>query len=248
MRLKHYFIPAAMLLAAGCASFTSGDVLISRGDLRRMLDEREVKPASEISVVWKNFPYKDPTDTIGEGAINPPEPKPEPAPVSDLVWLKDRAKDIFSEAGLYDAQKGSGVIKITLISYGRWTYGEIFRSFLVDTGWVFIIPASLLVNHQLAVEYDGPSGKAKVEELGRNKTTFHAVLFPLYPFFRPGAKEHSLLKNMLWRAATDVYAKAKFAVPAAPAAASGTAPQPSPNPSAGPPASKPAPPEETPDD
>jgi len=248
MRLKHLLIPAALLMASGCASFTSGDVLISRGDLRRMLDEREVKPASEISVVWKNFPYKNPTDTIGEGAINPPKPQPDPVPVSDLVWLKDRAKDIFSQAGLYDAQKGSGVIKITLTSYGRWTYGELFRSFLVDTGWIFIIPSSLLVNHQLTVEYDGPSGRAGVEELGRNKTTFHAVLFPLYPLFRPGAKEHSLLKNMLWRSATDVYAKAKHAATAGPAAVPGAAPQPAQSRPAGVPRPEPAANEETPDD
>ena len=215
MKLKHFLILAALLPASGCASFNSGDVLIPRGYLRQMLSDREVKPASDIIVVWKNFPYKNPTDTIGEGVINPPKPQPVQVPINDLVWLKEHARDIFSEAGLYDAEKGSGTIKITLTSYGRWTYGEIFRSFLVDTGYIFIIPASLLVNHQLVVEYAGPGGRAKVEEIGRTKTTFHAVLFPLYPLFRPGAKEHSLLKNMLWRSATDVYAKAKRAnVPA----------------------------------
>ena len=247
MRLNHFLVPAALLLSAGCASFTSGDVLTSRSDLRRMLDEREVKPASEILIVWKNFPYKNPTDTIGEGAINPPKPQPYPVPVSDLVWLKDHAKDVFSEAGLYDAQKGSGVIKITLTSYGRWTYREIFRSFLVDTGWIFIIPSSLLVNHQLTVEYDGPSGKAKVEEIGRNKTTFHAALFPLYPLFRPGAKEHSLLKNMLWRSATDLYTKARRAAPAAPAAAP-AAPRPEQSRPIEAPRPEPAAAEENPDD
>lgn len=216
MKLKNFILPAALLLASGCASFNSGDVLIPRGYLHRMLAEREVKPASEIRVVWKNFHYKNPTDTIGEGAIDPPKIQPIPVPLSDLVWLKERARDTFSEAGLYDAAAGSGTIKITLISYGRWTYGEIFSSFLVDTGYIFIIPASLLVNHQLIVEYDGPSGRAGVEEIGRNKSTFHAVLFPLYPLFRPGAKEHSLLKNMLWRSATDIYAKVKRNAPAAP--------------------------------
>ena len=218
MTLKNFLIPAALLLASGCASFTSGDVVIPRGYLRQMLADRGVKPASDIRVVWKNFPYKNPTDTIGEGAINPPKPQPIPVPIEDMAWLKEHARDTFSEAGLYDAQTGSGTITVTLTSYGRWTYGEIFRSFLVDTGYIFILPASLLVNHQLVVEYDGPDGRAKVEEIGRAKTTFHAVLFPLYPLFRPGAKEHSLLKNMLWKSATDVYAKAKRAnAPPAPA-------------------------------
>ncbi|MEI7481296.1 MAG: hypothetical protein WCK75_02990 [Elusimicrobiota bacterium] len=209
MKLRNFLILAALLLTSGCASFNSGDVLIPRGYLRQMLADRGVKPASDIMVVWKNFPYKNPTDMIGEGAIDPPKPQPIPVPISDLVWLKDHARSIFSEAGLYDAETGSGTIKITLISYGRWTYGEIFRSFLVDTGYIFIIPASLLVNHQLVAEYDGLAGRAKAEEIGRTKTTFHAILFPLYPLFRPGATEHSLLKSMLWRSATDIYSKAK---------------------------------------
>lgn len=245
MKLKNFLVLAALLPASGCASFNSGDVLIPRGELRRMLTDRGVRPASEIRVVWKNFPYKNPTDTIGEGAIDPPKPQPRPVPISDLVWLKDHARDVFSEAGLYDAENGSGTIKIALTSYGRWTYGEIFRSFLVDTGYIFIIPASLVVNHQLAVEYDGPYGRAGVEEIGRTKTTFHALIFPLYPLFSPGAKEHSLLKNMLWRSAADVYAKIKRAL--APAARPEAAPQPAQVRPAGVPAARPAP-EETPDD
>jgi hypothetical protein len=231
MKLTCFLIPAAFLLAAGCASTNSGDVRIPGGYLRRMLSDREVKPVSEIKVVWKNFPYKNATDTIGEGSLNPVKPQPLPAPINDMVWLKERAMDIFSDAGLYDAQKGSGTITITLTSYGRWTYGEIFRSFLVDTGYILLIPASLLVNHQLVVEYDGASGHGKVEELGRNKTTFHAILFPLYPFFRPGAKEHSLLKKMLRRSSADLYAKTKPAnAPAAPSVTPEAAPKPAPQP------------------
>ncbi len=211
MKFKYFIISAAFLLASGCASFNSGDVLIPRGYLRQMLSDRKVKPASDIRVVWKNFPYKNPTDTIGEGVIDPPKPQPIPVPISDLVWLKEHARDIFTEAGLYDTENGSGTIRITLTSYGRWTYGEIFRSFLVDTAYVFILPATLQVNHQLTVEYNGPDSRAGIEEIGRTRTTFHAILFPLYPLFRPGAKEHSLLKHMLWRSATDIYAKAKHA-------------------------------------
>ncbi|MFA6435039.1 MAG: hypothetical protein WCW52_10120 [Elusimicrobiales bacterium] len=247
MKFKALLLPAALLLSSGCVSFNSGDVRVSRSDRRRMLDERGVKPAAEIKVVWENFPYKNPTDTIGEGSLNPPKPRPVPVQINDLVWLKDHAEDIFSEAGLYDVRTGSGAITITLLSYGRWTYGEIFRSFLVDTGYIFIIPATLQVNHQLAVEYDGPSGRAGAEEIGRTRTTFHAVLFPLYPLFRPGAQEHSLLKKMLRRAAVDVYTKAKRAAAAAappsslqPAQTPATAP-------AGAPKTQP-PVEETPDD
>ena len=257
MKLNFFLIPAALLFTSGCASFNSGDVLIPRVNLNRMLSERGVKPASDINVVWKYFPYKNPTDIIGEGAINPPKPQPKPVPLDDLVWLKEHARDIFSEAGLYDAQTGSGTITITLISYGRWTYREIFRSFLVDTGYIFIIPATLQVNHQLVVDYNGSSGRAAVEEIGQNSTTFHAILFPLYPLFRPGAKEHSLLKNMLWKSATDVYIKTKRAnAAAAPATSLQASPQPAPQPTEAPPsetlknppAEAPKAPEETPDD
>ncbi len=204
-----FIIPMAVLLAAGCASFNSGDVLVSRSDLRRMINDREIKPAAEIRLVWKNFPYKNSIDTIGEGAVMPVKPRPVSVPIGDTAWLKKRVTDIFTEAGLYDAEKGSGTLTITLTSYGRWTYGEIFRSFLVDTGYIFLIPASLRVNHQLVVEYNGSDGRASVEEVGQTKTTFHALLFPLYPLFSPGFKEHALLKNMLWKSTVDVYSKVK---------------------------------------
>jgi len=200
---------AAVLMLSGCASFNSGDVLAPRTELRRMLADRDIRPFAQIRVAWKNFPYKNPTDTIGEGVIDPPKPRPVPVSIKDAAWLTKRAKAIFSEAGLYDAERGSGTLRISLISYGRWTYGEIFRSFLVDTGYIFLIPASLRVNYQLVAEYAGPGGKTAVEEIGRNKTTFHALILPLYPLFSPGAKERALLKNMLWKAATDVYAGIK---------------------------------------
>ena len=70
MKYNNFLVPAALLLASGCASFNSGDILASRTDLRRMLSDRDVKPFSELRVVWKNFPYKNPTDAIGEGSIN----------------------------------------------------------------------------------------------------------------------------------------------------------------------------------
>ena len=207
MKPGNILIPAALFLAAGCASFNSGDVLVSRSRLRSMLDARDISPAAGIRLSWKYFPYK--TDDIGEGTAIPVKPRPLPVPIDDNAWLKEHVEDIFAEAGLYDAQKGSGTLNISLTSYGRWTYGGILRSFLVDTGYVFILPASLRVNHHLVVEYNGADDRAGVEEVGQNKTTFHALLFPLYPLFPPGRKEHSLLKNMLWKSAVDVYSKVK---------------------------------------
>ena len=209
MKPRNVLIPAALLLAAGCASFNSGDVVVSRNHLRSMLEARDIRPAAEIRLSWKNFPYKSGIETIGEGTAIPVKPRPVPVPIGDTAWLKKRVEAIFAETGLYDAQKGSGTLSISLTSYGSWTYKEIFRSFLVDTGYIFIIPATLRVNHQLVVEYNGADGRAGVEEVGQNKTTFHALLFPLYPLFTPGRKEHSLLKNMLWKSTVDLYLKVK---------------------------------------
>jgi len=209
MKPRNVLIPAAFFLTAGCASFNSGDMAVSRSHLRSMTDARDIRPAAEIRLSWKNFPYKSGIETIGEGTAIPVKPRPVPVPVGDTAWLKERVEDIFGETGLYDAQKGSGTLSVTLTSYGRWTYGELFRSFLVDTGYIFIIPATLRVNHQLVVEYNGADGRAGVEEVGQNKTTFHALLFPLYPLFTPGRMEHSLLKNMLWKSTVDVYLKVK---------------------------------------
>jgi hypothetical protein len=170
-----------------------------------MLDERGLKPAAEVRVTWKNFPYKNAIDTIGEGRAQPVAPVPLPARAGDAAWLKHRVEDVFSEAGLYDVRAGSGTITVELLSYGRWTYREIFKSFLVDTGWIFLIPATLRVNYQLIAHYDGPSGTASAEATGQNNTTFHALLLPLYPLCPFGAKEHSMLKKMLWKSASDIY-------------------------------------------
>jgi hypothetical protein len=271
-KIKSFLLPAALSLAAGCASFNSGDTFVHRNDLRSMQEERAVKPFSELRVVWKNFPYTNPTDSIGMGMINPPKPQAVPVPAGDSAWLKRHARKVFSETGLYDPDKGSGVLILTLTSFGRWTYGEIFKSFLVDTGYIFIVPASLRVNHHLAADYQLPGetspdsnsdqpdqesfgpdsrpkgrGWSRVEEIGRNKTTFHALIFPLYPLFSPGAREHALLKKMLWKTAVDVYARRKREMTnlAAPEARPAATPAPAADTPA---AATPAPPEEGTDD
>jgi hypothetical protein len=208
MKYKLTLITAALLLAAGCVSFNSSDTRIPREDLHRMTSGREIKPAAEIRITWENFPYKNAIDTIGEGRVQPAPLQAVPVSSDDMDWLRSHAGEIFGKAGLYDTRNGTGTITLSLTSYGRWTYGEILRSFLVDTGWIFILPATLRVNHRLAAEYDGTSGRVAAEESGQSRTTFHALLFPLYPLLPPGAREHSLLKKMLWKSAADIYLKA----------------------------------------
>jgi|GEM_PF-881642 len=205
-----------LLLAAlpafwGCASFNSGDILVEKDTARAMLEDKAIVPFSELQVSWRNFPYKAATDSIGEGSTRPKVVKPVPVLPEDAAALNRKAREIFAKAGLYDKEKGRGTLRLELTTFGRWTYGELLHSFLVDTGFIFIIPASIKVNYFLTADFAVRRGVVRVETEGRNKTTFHLLLAPLYPFFPPGARENGLLKQMLWRSATDVYAKLKAA-------------------------------------
>lgn len=207
---------AAALSLNGCASFTSGDVLVERDTAQAMLDDSSLTPFADIKVAWKNYPYRSPTDAIaGETTVNArgefksQEVKPVQVTPDDLAALLKRARKIFSDAGLYDRVKGRGTLKLQLTTMNRWTYGELFKSYLVETGFIFLIPSSLRVNYLLTADFEVSTGTARVETLGQNKTTFHILLAPLYPLFRPGGKENSLLQQMLWRSATDVYTSLK---------------------------------------
>lgn len=211
---KHelFFMLAALVQLGGCASFNSGDIKVDRGAAGEMLTDRGLVPFADIEVSWQNFPYRAPTDSIGEGSISKPKTvKPVPAPPEDAAELAGRAKAVFGEAGLYDKKKGRGSLRLQLTSFGRWTYGDLFRSYLVDTGFIFLIPSSLRVNYFLTADFATSSGTVRVETEGRNKTTFHILLAPLYPLFAPGRRETGLIKQMLWRSATDVYARLKTA-------------------------------------
>jgi len=220
---KLLFLLAAAPMFWGCASFNHGDVLVERSTARAMLSDTTITPFSEINVSWRNFPYRSPTDSIGEGSIsNPQRIKPVPVPPEDSADFTRQARETFAKAGLYDKEKGRGALNLEMTSFGRWTYKEILGSFLVDTGFIFIIPSSLRVNYFLAADFPVSTGTARVGTEATTKTTFHVLLAPLYPFTTPGAREHSLLKQMLWRSATDIYLKLKSsgqaARPAPPAA------------------------------
>lgn len=203
-----------LLLAAlwGCASFNSGDLAVDRREAVEMAADRKITPFAKLEVSWRNFPYRSLEDYIGEGSIsNPKRIVPVPVPPEDGDAFSGKAREIFKKAGLYDRERGRGTLRLEMTSFGRWTYSELFRSFLVDTGFIFILPASLRINYYLTAEFEVPSGPVRVAEEAHNKTTFHLLLAPLYPFFSPGARESSLLKKMLRRSAVDVYEKLKAA-------------------------------------
>lgn len=218
-KTKLILLLAALPAFWGCASFNSGDIRVERGVARAMLEDKGIIPFSEIELNWQNFPYRAPTDSIGEGSTRPKKIKPLPVEQDDAAAFGRKAREVFAQAGLYDKARGQGTLRLELTSFGRWTYGDLFHSFLVDTGFIFIIPASLRVNYYLAADFAVSSGTVRVETEARHKTTFHLLMAPLYPFFSPGARENGLLRQMLWRSATDVYAKLK---------AAGTAPRPLP--------------------
>lgn len=213
MQTKNYrLLPllAFSALLAGCASFNSGDILVERNAASAMLQDRSVTPFSDIKVSWRNYPYRSPTDSIGEGSIsNPLKPQTVAAPEEDSAALAARAREIYRAAGLYDREKGRGTLRLELTTYGRWTYADLFHSYLAETGFIFILPSSLRVNYALNADFAVSTGIARVEIIGQRKTTFHLLLAPLYPFFAPGPRENTLLKQMLWRSATDVYARLK---------------------------------------
>lgn len=211
-KLKLLLISAALPAFCGCASFNSGDIKVERDTARAMLTDTSITPFAGLQVSWQGLPYRAPTDSIGEGSIsNPKVLRPSPVPPEDAEYFTARARDIFGKAGLYDRKKGSGTLRLTLTSFGRWTYGDLFRSYLVETGFIFIIPSTLQVNYLLSADFAVSTGAVHVETLGRNKTTFHLLMAPLYPFFSPGRREAALLGQMLWRSATDVYASLKAA-------------------------------------
>jgi hypothetical protein len=102
MRIKKYRLLPFLAFSAflcGCASFNSGDILVERSAARAMLDDRTVVPFSDIKVSWRNYPYRSPTDSIGEGSIsNPLKPQTVPAPGEDSAALGARAKEIYKAA------------------------------------------------------------------------------------------------------------------------------------------------------
>lgn len=214
--LKRLLLPAALAALAGCASFNSGDMLVDRDTASAMLEDKAVTPFASVEVYWQYFPYRSASDSIGEGSLtNPKKLKPLPVDSDEADAFAARARETFAKAGLYDKARGRGTLRLELTSFGRWNYSDLWRSFLVDTGFIFIIPASLRVNHYLTADFTAASGPVRVETEARNSTTFHLLLAPLYPFLPPGSREKGLLRQMLWRSATDVYSKLKAAGPAA---------------------------------
>ena len=215
MKFKNMTVLAAVLLGSGCAAFQSGDVRVSRASFDAMLADKTVTPFADVTVTWKNLPYQTAIDTIGEGSVSsPPKRRAVPVPTEDLARFRERAKRVMADAGLYDAEKGTGTLKLEMSSINRWTYKELMRGFMVESPFILIIPASLKTGYRLTAAFETPAGTARVEEAAQRKTVFHLLLIPMYPFFSPDSRENSLIRHMLWKASTDIYEKMKRQAPA----------------------------------
>lgn len=196
---------AAAFLLASCASFKSGDIYVSRNVLGKMLDDKSKKPFGSVKTNWEIMPYARTNSRIAP--IGDERPVFRPAGKEEADWFREKAEEILSEAELLDEKNGSGTIILNLKSTGNWTYKDVFFGFLTETPWVMIFPASLRVNYSLAAQFLDENDRREITQNSTVKTVFHPLMLPLYVFSYPSGKEKSVIKAMLWKAATDIYAE-----------------------------------------
>lgn len=206
--IKSFLIVLIVLHLSSCASFKKTD-FFPRDIIQEMSKDKEIKPFSKILVRWRNYPFKTFQQTIGYTDSEKEKMKPENVPYEDYIKFKMKIFKIFKEAGIYDVEKGTGTLKVDLTTFGRWTYSELFSSYFTDTSFIFILPSSIKVNYYLVTEIEQGELKDKVEEIASIKTTFHLLLFPLYPFASFTGAENGVLKQMIWKTASDIYLKQK---------------------------------------
>lgn len=187
-----------------CASFKTIDPF-PRKVVYDASKDKEKKPFAKILVRWRNYPLMTYGDMIGYTDEEKAKIKPEDVPYEDYIKFKKRVISAFKETGMYDEKTGTGTVKVDLTSYGRWTYGELTRSFLTETSFIYILPRSLKVNYHMKVEIEREGVYKSAEEISSIKTTFHLLIFPLYPFASFAGAEKGILKNMVWKAVTDSY-------------------------------------------
>lgn len=191
------FILAAMVFCCGCMSYSKATV-VTRGQMQeaRACAAGQSRKFKEISVDWKQRLLR--TDAQNTG-LTPQEKKVPPQPVdeADLLWLDKLVRQRFAEAGLYDPETGSGTLRVVVISYNRWTYGQLTHGFLIDTSWLFILPASISTVHYMNFSMQQDDSTVEFTKNSTVKTCFHLLLFPLYPFMPPGRSETGALKSLV---------------------------------------------------
>lgn len=205
---KSFLFLFSLSVLSGCASFKTIDPF-PRDIIYKSSKDKEIKPYGKILVRWRNYPFTTFSDTIGYTDEEKAKIKPEEVPYDHYAKFKARVLKAFKEAGLYDEKKGTGTVRIDLMSFGRWTYGELSRSFLTETSFIYILPRSVKVNYYLKMEIEREGQIKTAEEISSIKTVFHLLIFPIYPFASFSSAEKAVLKNLAWKAAADAYSLEK---------------------------------------
>ena len=209
---KTFFPAIAAIMLAGCMSLTSGEIKIDKEIAVDMLTDDAKKSFAEIKVTWENFPYRSGADKIGTGEIDhetgefkQQEIHAEPVDPALQEKLLGYAKKIFKKAGLYDRTKGEGVLELRMQSMNRWTYAELLHSYFVETPFILILPRTLPTAYSLTADINTGLEDKTINLAAQNKTHFFFLLAPVYPFLPPSSGEKTILHQMLWRMATEIY-------------------------------------------
>ncbi|MGC8729207.1 MAG: hypothetical protein ACP5SD_08085 [Elusimicrobiales bacterium] len=198
--MKRYFIIAFLFLSS-CVS-SSKVSIVPRSELIE-LSKKEKIPYKTILVQWKNYKYSD-YHKVNYLEKTPEDVLPAEVDEKDYKNFKKKVINIFRENGLYDEVNGTGTVKISLITYGRWDYSELFSTYLVDTGYVLLLPSSITVTYRMTVKAEQNGKEAKIQNESSVKTTFFFLLFPLYPFSTFSGSEKTVLNNMIYKTAVDL--------------------------------------------
>lgn len=162
-----------------------------------------IKPFKQILVQWKNYPYSE-YHKIENLETENKKIIPVEVEEKDYKKFKKMVKKIFRENNLYDEVNGTGTVKILLLSSGRWSYSELFSTYLVDTSYIFILPSSLEVRYLIHTITERDNEKHIYESTAAVKTTFHLIFFPFYPLFPYGSAEKAVLKTLIYNTVTDI--------------------------------------------
>ncbi|NLH38563.1 MAG: hypothetical protein GX445_00665 [Elusimicrobia bacterium] len=192
---------AVILFLSSCVS-TSKTKLIPRNEILD-LEKTAKNPYKQILVQWKNYSYTD-YNKVNRLEKDLNTLTPQEVDDDDYIKFKKRVIEKFKESNMYDETNGTGTVKIILLTYGRWNYSELFSTFLVDTGYILILPASLKVTYRMFVTAEQNDKEYKFEKTGEVKTTFHLLLFPFYPISIFSGKEKYVIDNMLYETLIDL--------------------------------------------
>lgn len=196
--MRYMFI---FVFLCSCVSVQKSSFIV-RGELIE-LEKLQKKPFSNILVQWKNYPYSE-YHKIDNLEKEDKTIRYQDVEAKDYARFKNNILRKFKELGLYDVENGTGSLKIILVSYGRWTYKELFKTYLTDTAYIFILPSSLPITYKMIAILEQGENQKRFENIGYVKTVFFLPLFPLYPLMTYNGAEKTLINNLLYKTIKDI--------------------------------------------